>query len=275
MEPSPPIASALYVGAVMHARLRPFRHAFRYRLFTLLLDLDELPGLARRSRLLRFNRRGLLAFHERDHGPRDGSPLRPWIESELAKAGIALEGGAVRLLCLPRILGYAFNPLTLWFCHHRDGRLLAVLYEVRNTFGQGHAYLIPLVPGAAEGETVEQGCDKGFYVSPFIAMAARYRFRLAAPGERLAVTIRQAVPEGPLLVARLTGRRRDLSDAALLRQLLRFPLLTLKVILAIHWQALRLWLKGARFHRRPAPPRDAVTLVGSGQEARERLEAAE
>lgn len=260
-----PAASALYVGQVAHARLRPFRHGFRYRLFTLLLDLEELPGLAARSRLLRFNRGGLVSFQERDHGPRDGSPLRPWIEAQLARAGIDLEGGAVRLLCLPRILGYVFNPLTIWFCHHRDGRLLAVLHEVHNTFGEAHAYLLPLREPAGPGEAFSQACDKGFHVSPFIGMTARYRFRLAVPDARLAVAIRQEGTEGPQLIATLTGRRRPLSDRVLARQLLRFPLLTMQVIAAIHWQALRLWLKGARYHRRPDPPRHAVTLVEQGR----------
>lgn len=280
MTEAPVAASALYVGAVGHTRLRPFRHAFRYRLFTLLLDLDELPRLAARSRLLRFNRRGLLSFRERDHGPRDGRPLRPWIEAELARAGIDLEGGAVRLLCLPRILGYVFNPLTVWFCHHRDGRLMAVLHEVHNTFGEAHGYLLPLREPAGPGAAFSLACDKTFHVSPFLGMAARYRFRMAVPGERLAVAIRQEGPEGLQLLATLTGRRRPLTDGTLARQLLRFPLLTLKVIAAIHWQALRLWFKGARYHRRPDPPRHAVTLTeqerdGPSRPDGRRLEAAE
>lgn len=253
------VASALYVGQVSHVRLRPFRHAFRYRLFLLLLDLDELPLLAHRSRLLRFNRRGLVAFHERDHGARDGSALRPWIERRLLEAGLDPTGGRIRLLCMPRILGYVFNPLSVWYCHRRDGQLQAILYEVRNTFGQAHSYLIPVTQ--TEDGIVQQACDKCFYVSPFIGMTAHYHFRVAAPGERLTLTIRQEVPEGAQLLASVTGRRRTLDDATLLAQLLRIPALTLKVILAIHWQALRLWLKGARFHRRPAPPAVAVSIV--------------
>ncbi len=247
----------LYVGNVMHQRLRPFRHGFRYPTFTLLLDLDALDRL---PWPLKHNGRGLMALADRDHGPRDGSPLKPWIEARLAEAGIDLAGGRVRLLAMPRVLGRAFNPLSLWFCHHADGRLLAVLYEVRNTFGQAHAYLLPLEQPPAPGATFEQRCAKAFYVSPFIGPQATYRFRLAVPDEQLDLLIREAVPEGPQLVARLTGRRRALTSAALVKLLCRFPVLTLQVLGAIHWQALRLWLKGARFHRRPAPPAAAVTL---------------
>lgn len=249
---------ALYRGAVTHLRLRPFRHGFRYPAFTLLLDLDALDRL---PWPLCHNGRGLMALADRDHGPRDGGALKPWIEARLAEAGVALEGGKVRLLAMPRVLGRAFNPLSIWFCHHRDGRLLALLYEVRNTFGQHHSYLLPLERPAAPGEAVAQSCAKAFHVSPFIGPEARYDFRLAAPDERLAVTIREQVPEGPLLLATLTGRRQALTTPALLRALARFPLLTLQVLGAIHWQALRLWLKGARFHRCPAPPAEPVTLV--------------
>jgi len=267
--------NALYLGQVMHQRLRPFRHAFRYPAFTLLLDLaalDRLPWP------LRHNGRGLMAFADRDHGPRDGSPLRPWLEARLAAAGIDLAGGAVRILAMPRVLGRVFNPLSVWFCHHADGRLLALLYEVRNTFGEAHSYLIPLAQPPVPGALFAQHCDKAFYVSPFIGPTATYDFTLALPDERLRLVIREAVPEGPQLVASLTGRRRDLTTGALLRLLARFPVLTLQVLGAIHWQALRLWLKGARFHRRPAPPAEAVTLVRGdlGQGAAERdLAAAE
>jgi uncharacterized protein len=254
-------ASALYFGEVMHKRLRPFTQAFRYRVFSLFIDLDEIAACNRGLRLFSHNRWNLVSFHDRDHGPRDGTPLRPWIDAELAAAGIALAGGPVRLLCFPRILGYVFSPLSIWFCHHADGSLRAVLYEVRNTFGGKHGYLIPVPAEQAAGGPVVQSADKRFYVSPFIAMNSRYDFRLAVPGERLAVTIRQVVPRGDQLIARQTGRRRPLSDASLLRALFAYPLMTVKVIGAIHWQALRLWTRGARIEPRPATTADAITVV--------------
>jgi len=260
--PSPSATpSALYFGKVMHRRLRPFVHAFTYRVFSLYLDLDSLAEDSRRLRLFSHNRWNLFSIHDRDHGARDGSPLKPWIERHLAAAGIDTAGGPVRLLCFPRVLGYVFNPLSIWFCYHADGGLRAVLYEVRNTFGGKHGYLVPLAADHHSGTPIVQGADKNFYVSPFIVMEQHYVFRLAEPGERLAVAIRQGGPQGAQLVARHSGRRRPLSDRMLLLAFLVYPLMTLKVIAAIHWQALRLWLKGARLQPRPPAPSEEVTLV--------------
>lgn len=258
---TPAAASALYFGKVMHRRLRPFVHAFSYRVFSLYLDLDELETLNRRLRFFSHNRWNLVAFHDRDHGPGDGAPLRPWIERQLAAAGIDLAGGPVRLLCFPRVLGYVFSPLSIWFCHDADGSLRAILYEVRNTFGEKHGYLLPVEPRRRAGDPVAQSARKTFYVSPFIAMDSRYDFRLAVPDERLAITIQQRVPEGGQLVARHSGRRRALTDRHLLAASFAYPLMTLKVIAAIHWHALLLWLKGARPLPRPPAPAEAVTVV--------------
>ncbi len=253
--PFPPMAgSALYYGRVMHKRLRPFQHRFDYRVVSFWLDIDALPHLSRQLRLFAHNGPGLFAFLDRDHGPRTGAPLRPWVEAALARRGIDLAGGPIHLLCFPRLLGYVFNPLSIYFCRHRDGRLMAILYEVRNTFGDMHGYLLPVGADHAPGAPIRQRCDKRFYVSPFIGMDSEYRFRLEEPGERLSVLIRQAVPEGELLIATLSGRRAPLTDGELARAFASHPLMTLKVIGAIHWQALRLWRKGATFHRRvPAP----------------------
>jgi hypothetical protein len=249
--------SCLYFGNVVHQRLRPLRHALRYRVFSLALDLDEIPALGARLRWFSHNRFNLFSFHDRDHGARDGSAPRPHVESALARAGITLDGGAIRLVCFPRMLGYVFNPLSVYFCHHRDGALLAILYEVRNTFGEMHSYLIPVSSADA---VLRQSCDKEFYVSPFMEMACRYEFRLSVPGERLAVTIRQTDAAGPILHASLEGRRVPLGDRTLLAAFLRYPLMTLKVIAGIHWEAAKLWRKGLRPLPRPAPPRDAVTV---------------
>ena len=261
METTAVTRSCLYFGRVMHKRLRPFRHRLDYRVFSLYLDLDELPALSRRLRFFSHNRWNLFGFLDRDHGARDGTALRPWLDERLAEAGVDLEGGAVRLLCFPRLLGYVFNPLTIWFCYHRSGRLAAVLYEVRNTFGEKHGYLIPVDPARAPGDPILQSCEKGFYVSPFIGMAATYHFRLSEPDERLAVLIRQWTPDGELLIASQTGRRRPLDDATLVRAFFAYPLMTVKVIASIHWQALKLWRKGARPVPRPPAPDHAVTHV--------------
>ncbi len=253
--------SCLYLGRVMHKRLIPFRHRLDFRVFSLFVDLDALPGLSRRLRLFSHNRWNIFSFMDGDHGPRDGSALRPWLDAQLNEAGIDLDGGPVRLLCFPRVLGYVFNPLTIWFCHHSSGELKAVLYEVSNTFGERHGYLIPTDPGHTADRTLRQSCDKRFYVSPFITMNARYHFRLAEPGERLSVLIRQWTDEGELLIAAQTGEREALSDRSLLRAFVTYPLMTLKVIAGIHWHALRLWRKGATLQHRPAAPAEPVTHV--------------
>ena len=177
-------ASAIYVGRVGHARTRPRRHALNYAIFMLLLDLDEVAGLAARSRWFSLERFNLLGFHPRDHGDGSDAPLREQVERHLDGAGLSIEGGAIRLLCLPRVLGYVFNPISLYFCHRRDGRLHAILYEVNSTFGERHTYLAPV---AADGSAVvRQSADKRLHVSPFMAMELRYTFRVEPPGRTAA-----------------------------------------------------------------------------------------
>ncbi|MEO1193903.1 MAG: DUF1365 domain-containing protein [Pseudomonadota bacterium] len=243
------LASALYPLQVVHRRRGAVEHAFSYKIVSLLLDLDELPLLAGRFPFFSWNGWGPLAHCDRDHGAHDGSPLKAWVGQQLATAGITGVSGPVRLLAMPRVWGAAFNPLSIFYCHAPDGSLRALIYEVHNTFGQHHSYVIPVEQEA--GGVIDQACDKAFYVSPFIPLRQRYQFRLRAPGERLVLAMQQGDESGPLLFARISGRRRELNNATLGRVLLAQPLLTWKVLGAIHWQALRLWLKGARLQPRP------------------------
>lgn len=252
--------SCLYVGTVMHRRLQPFPHRFAYRVFSLLLDLDELPALGAGLRLFSHNRLNLLSFHDSDHGARDGTPLRPWVEGLLAEAGIAADG-AIRLLCFPRILGLVFNPLAIFFCHRADGSLAAILYEVRNTFGDKHCYLLEAPAGGVRGAPILQGCAKQFHVSPFLPVDGEYHFRLKVPDASLSILIRHAAGGREMLIASQTGRREALTDRRLLARFLSHPLMTVKVVAAIHWQALRLWRKGARFHRHPGSVPVGPTVV--------------
>nr|WP_167514776.1 DUF1365 domain-containing protein [Mesorhizobium intechi] len=254
------LESALYAGKVMHQRLKPRQHRLSYRMFFLLLDLDEVEVLSKRLRLLSHNRFNLFGFFDRDHGDGSSGSLKAYIEGQLIMAGIEA-GGPVRLLSMPRMIGYAFNPLSIYFCHNRQGDLTAILYEVNNTFGQRHSYLIP-VSDAREG-TVRQHCDKRLYVSPFMAMGMNYSFRIGLPGDNVAIHITGSDDQGPLIVASFSGKRRMLTDAALMRAFFSYPLMTLKVVAGIHWEALRLWAKGVRLHKRPAPPRRPVTHVAS------------
>jgi len=261
------LASALYEGTVVHLRLRPRRHRLGYGVFALLVDLDELDALPARLRLLSRNRFNLFSFHDRDYGARSAEPLKAQVARHLAAAGIE-GGGPIRLLTMPRMLGYAFNPLSVYFCHTPEGRLSAVLYEVSNTFGERHSYLIPVEPGT-EGRVVQR-TEKRFFVSPFLGMDLDYTFRLRPPGERLMVSIVARDREGTVLSAVQEAERRPLTDGALARAFVNFPLMTLKVIVGIHWEALLIWLKGIPLRPRPAPPREGVT-VGQATENGERL----
>ena len=203
----------------------------------------------------RFN---LLSFHRRDHGPRDGSSLRQWAQQLLVRHDIHLHGGKILLLCFPRLLGYGFNPLSIWYCHHRDGPLRAVICEVNNTFGEHHFYLLH-AQGRDMTWPARAEVDKCFHVSPLIGMQARYRFRLSRPAERLSVSIEEYQSGELMLVANQSGEMRPLSDRHLLRALLRTPFMTFKIITAIHWQALKIWLRGAPFFSKPEPPEEQVT----------------
>lgn len=252
-------AAALYFGDVMHARLKPMGHRFSYRVMSLLIDLDRLDAADRQSRLFGVNRAALYSFHEADHGKRDGSSLRAYVERCADSHGIDLSGGRVLLLCYPRLFGYTFNPLSVYFCHRATGELALLIYEVRNTFGDIHSYVLPVQEGELSEAGVRQQQQKLFYVSPFIDMAMRYRFRVTPPGESVRLRILETDSEGPLLAATFNGRRRRLTNAALLRAFVSLPLVTFKIVAAIHWEALRLWLKGARLVPRPNAPAAAPT----------------
>ena len=228
-------ASCLYTGTVMHRRFRPRAHRLNYRVFWTLIDLDELPHLSARLRLFSLEGFNLFGLQTADHGDGSSHPLRQQVEAHLAAADIALDGGAIRLLCMPRLLGFVFNPISVYYCYHRDGTLKAMIYEVHNTFGQRHSYLIPVDAGAAE--PLEQRCLKAFYVSPFMDMDIAYHFRVQPPSERVTLVIEGADAQGPVLIASLAGSRQALTDAALLRAFVSFPLMTLKVVAGIHWEA--------------------------------------
>ncbi|THD42484.1 MAG: DUF1365 domain-containing protein [Bradyrhizobium sp.] len=238
------LSSALYVGSVFHRRFSPKAHYFRYRLCWLYVDLDELPALDRALRFFSHNRANLFALNDRDHGDGGATPLRQQIEARLAESGIDIEGGAVRLLCMPRTLGVGFNPLSVYWCYRRDGSLAALIYQVHNTFGERHSYVLAADQGLNEAR---QACDKAFFVSPFLPMGLRYEFRVSPPGEALVVAIRALGENGVALQAAIAGKRRELTDRALLSTGFVMPAVAIKTIVAIHWEAVRLWLKGVPF----------------------------
>ena len=255
------LSSALYFGDVVHQRVKPRRHRLNYRVFSIFVDLDELPELARRLKLFSHNKFNLFSFDDRDHGPGKGAPLRAWVETHLADAQINLDGGPIRILCFPRILGYVFNPLSVYFCYRSSGALAAILYEVSNTFGQRHTYLIPV--REPQSASIRHECDKVFYVSPFNAVEGAYQFRVAPPGDSVGVVINQTDADGLVLHAALRGKRGPMDDASLIAAFWKYPLMTIKVIIGIHWEALRLWRKGLRLVDRPPAPSNPVTVVSS------------
>ncbi len=251
---APRAAVSLYIGEVMHARLKPVGHRFVYRVFSLLIDLDRLADAGRASPLFSIGRFNLASFHERDHGPRTGGSLRQHVDELLAPLGLDLTGGRVLLLCYPRVLGYVFNPLAVYYAYAADGLLKAAVYEVRNTFGDLHAYVCPVEPGTLTEADLRQERDKIFYVSPFLEMPLRYHFRLLPPGDKVTVRILETDAEGPILSATFAGRRKDLSTRTLAMACLALPFMTVKVAAGIHWEALKLWRKRVKFHARTEPP---------------------
>jgi DUF1365 family protein len=253
------LASALYAGDVVHVRYRPRHHRLHYRVFALLLDFDELPALDRIP-LFGHNRTAVLSFHDADHGDGASGGLRGWVERQLALAGLEFGRPTIRVLCYPRLFGYVFNPLTVYFVSDAEGVVRALLHEVTNTFGERRTYVIPVTdpPGAP----IRQTCAKQLYVSPFVPMDVRYDFLVRPPAERILVRVDDVDDAGLLLRASFSGRRRELNGKTLLGALLRYPLMTLKVIVGIHWEALRLWRKGAPvFGHAAAPQRIATTVV--------------
>lgn len=253
--------SALYAGSVMHLRLRPRRHRLNYSIFQLLLDLDEIDALDGSLRLFSRNRFNLFSFHDRDHGDRSGGNLRCHVERALGAAGIRPASGRIALLTMPRILGYVFNPLSVYFCYDRGGSLHAILYEVANTFGGRHDYAFQVGRPCEDG-WLEHGCDKRFFVSPFMDMDLGYAFRVRPPEEGFNLSIMVGDAEGPMLSTVQTAERRTLSDATLAGVALAYPLMTLKVIAGIHWEAVRLWVKGLRLRPIPRNPKPRAAAEG-------------
>jgi len=243
---------------------RPGKHRLKYRAFMLALDLDELSSIGARLKLLSHNRPALMSLMDRDHGERIDAPIKPQIEAKLRASGIEWDGGRIVLLTMPRLLNYAFNPLSVYFCWRRDGVLAALVHEVSNTFAERHFYVLP-ARASAKG-VVAQACNKEFFVSPFLEMDLRYEFRVTPPAEHTAVAIVVKRGEDIALTASFTGARSELTDANLLRAWAGNPLMTMKVVAGIHWEALKMWCKGVRYlgrgERAPNPGRPAGGEAG-------------
>lgn len=249
--------SALYRGRLRHTRLHPVHHDFSYGVHYMMLDLAELGTLGEELKLFSIGRFNLFGFDPADHGVGAIDDLRPWVDSTLAHAGIRLDGGRVSLLAFPQVLGYVFNPISVWYCYGPQDDLRAVIHEVRNTFGDRHVYVVPV-----DGDgRLTHDVTKALHVSPFNPMDQTYRFDMSLPADHLSLSIAVSGTGGTIFRAGLSLSRLPMSDRNLLKIFFTYPLLTLHVIGGIHWQAFRLWLKGAVYRKRPEPGPMDVTIV--------------
>jgi len=258
-----PVREAIYFGTVGHARKRPVVHKLSYKVFSVLFDCANLDGLAKRLKLFSHNRFNLFSFYDADHG--DGTPLPDYLAGIARKAGYEAQNLQFSMLCYPRILGYAFNPLTVYFGRDETNTIRLMIYEVHNTFGEHKTYVLPAEPDA-DG-LIWQTCPKELYVSPFNPVSGTYSFHVTPIAETLTVGVALKDAEGPVLKAHFHGEREDLTDMSLIRAVARTGWMTLKVYAGIHIEAGKLWLKGMRMVTRPKPPAKPVTYVsGPGQD---------
>jgi len=237
--------SCIYNGIVTHKRYKPVKHFLKYKTFSFFIDLDEIEKLDKNNIIFSFNRFNIFSFYNRDHGNRDGKSLKNWVMDNLIKFKISENINKIQLLCYPRIFGYVFNPLSIFYCY-QDEKLKVIFYEVKNTFNEQHTYIFKV----NDSNIVIQKCKKKFYVSPFMNMDTYYSFRLLNPDEKLSVSIEQTDKKDTILTAVQTGERKDFNLKQLVVNFFKYPLMTIKIISAIHFEALLLWKKGAIYRKR-------------------------
>ena len=237
--------SCIYNGEVTHTRFKPVRHFLKYKTFSLLIDLDEINLLDKSIGIFSHNKFNIFSFYDKDHGDRDGGNLKDWVISNLKKFQIKENITNIKVLCYPRILGYVFNPLSIFYCYEKD-KLVAIFYEVKNTFNEQHTYIFKI----KNNEEIIQKCRKKFYVSPFMDMETFYNFKLINPNDKLSVFIKQTDADGTILTATQTGDKKEFSFKQLAINFLKYPLMTIKIISSIHFEALLLWKKGAIYRKR-------------------------
>ena len=236
--------SSIYIGNVIHKRFKPKIHFFKYKVFSILLDISEIDILDKSLKIFSYNKFNIVSFYDADHGPRDGTSIKEWVIKNLNDNRINTENIKIKLLCYPRIFGYVFNPLSVFFIYNKNSELISILYEVKNTFGEQHTYVFK----TKENENyIKHTCKKKFHVSPFIGMDCTYFFKILKPSEKISVIIDQYDEEGKLLYASQDGDRIEFNNKNLVLSYLRHPLMTFKIIVAIHFEAFKLWTKGIKF----------------------------
>ena len=253
------MTSSIYNGTVIHKRFKPKVHFFKYSVFSLLIDLSELNYLNKKVKFFSYNRFNFVSFYEKDHGNRDGSSLITWVKKNLNDNNINSENIKIKLLCYPRILGYVFNPLSVFYVYDIDERIICILYEVKNTFGEQHTYIFKVND---DKNLYQHNCLKKFHVSPFIEMDCKYFFRILKPGEKISVIIDQYQTNEKILYASQDGKRVEFSTKELIKSYISHPLMTFKIISAIHYEAFKLWLKGIMFIKKTLNIKNNITFEG-------------
>ncbi len=237
--------SCIYNGVVTHKRFKPIKHFLKYNTFSIFVDLDELEKLDKSISIFSYNKFNIFSFYNKDHGKRDGRPLKDWVKNKLKDNKNFSKINKIYLLCYPRIFGYVFNPLSIFYCYNNK-KLKAIFYEVKNTFNEQHTYIFK----ANGKDKISQNCKKKFYVSPFMNMSTYYNFKLLNPSKKLFISIKQTDKIGKILTAIQTGERKRFNFSQLISNFFKYPLMTLKIITAIHFEALLLWKKGAKYRSR-------------------------
>ena len=250
------MTSSIYNGTVIHKRFKPKVHFFKYKVFSLFIDLSELNILEKKISFFSHNSFNLISFFDKDHGERDGSSLINWVNKNLKENNIFFEDIKIRLLCYPRILGYVFNPLSVFYVYDKKDNLISILYEVKNTFGEQHTYIFKV----KSNDILQHSCSKKFHVSPFIEMNCNYYFKTLKPGEKISVIIDQYQSNEKLLYASQDGKRVNFTSAELIKSYLKHPLMTFKIILAIHFEAFKLWVKGIKFIKKKLKIKNNITF---------------
>ncbi len=248
--------SKIYSGQVIHTRFKPRKHYFKYKVFSLLIDLDEINEINKKLNFFSYNKFNLISFFDKDHGNRNESNIKEWVKENLIKKNIKFENLRVEILCYPRILGYVFNPLSILYIYNEKNELISIFYEVKNTFGEQHTYIFE----TKDQKIIKNKCDKKFYVSPFIDMECEYNFSVTKPGDSISIIINQHDKEGKLLYASQDGKSQDLTSKNLLLNYLRHPLMTFKVIVAIHYEAFKLWFKKVKLVKKKIKTLNKITF---------------
>ena len=250
-------SSCIYNGQVIHKRFKPKEHFFKYKVFSLLLDLSELNLLDKELKIFSYNKFNILSFYDIDHGPRDGTSLISWVKENLNSNNINSNEIKIKLLCYPRVWGYIFNPLSIFFVYDKNSKLISILYEVKNTFGEQHTYVFKI---DKDNQLFEHSCKKKFHVSPFIEMNCLYYFKILKPTDKLSVVINQNDDSGKLLFASQDGLKNELNNKNLMISYISNPLMSFKIIGAIHFEALKLWIKGIKLVKKKFKIKNNITF---------------